>query len=434
MRKFSVWLALVGVALPSMTHALDLRGDSTTILRLEQQDVPGFAKKDIRPATEFFRADLGNLGNDALSFHIAGWGRVDLADKSTAEGDTDGDLSYAYLLYRTPKANGQVKLGRFFVYEGVAAEQLDGIAARVDLPAGFTVSTYVGTPAWLEKLNNSSDLLVGGRTSYRLPSFLEIGVSALYENNLPTGASPSATGYRGLVGGDISFTPCKTFELRGHTHYNYATGGLAEHGYRASYTPPVKGLTIVAEYNEARFKDLFASSNIKSIFNPDSGDEVRSYGATVTYAVNKAVEASADYKRFNRDSSTPFNAGDSNRYGGELRVSLLDNKSRSGLSYHRSEGDSSFNNSYHEFRGYTMYDDNRFIASADAIGHIYKENINTRGNDFEVIGSVGYKFPIGLVLSGDLSYGQNPRSNDDLRGLLRLAYNFNFNYDKGAKK
>ncbi len=80
MRKFSVWLALVLVALPSMAHALDLRGDSTTILRLEQRDNPGFAKKDVYPATEFFRADLGNLGNDALSFHTAGWGRLDLAD------------------------------------------------------------------------------------------------------------------------------------------------------------------------------------------------------------------------------------------------------------------------------------------------------------------------------------------------------------------
>src|SRR6266480_1651602 len=75
MRKFSVWLALVFMALPSMAHALDLRGDSTTILRLEQRDIPGFAKKDVYPATEFFRVDLGNIGNEALSFHTAGWGR-----------------------------------------------------------------------------------------------------------------------------------------------------------------------------------------------------------------------------------------------------------------------------------------------------------------------------------------------------------------------
>jgi len=434
MRKFSVWLALVLVALPSMAHALDLRGDSTTILRLEQRDNPGFAKKDVYPATEFFRADLGNLGNDALSFHTAGWGRLDLADRSTGEGDGDGDLSYAYLLYRTPKANGQIKFGRFYVYEGVAAEQLDGVAARVDLPAGFTVSTFLGTPAWLEKTNNSSDALVGGRASYRLPSFLEIGISTLYENNVKTGATPDSTDYRGLFGGDIWFKPCKTFELRGHTHYNYATGGLAEHSYRAAFTP-IRSLMIVAEYNQDHFKDLFASSNLKSIFNPDSGDEVQSYGATVTYAINKAVDVSADFKRFNRDSSDPANAGDSNRYGGEVRVALLGNKSRSGLSYHRSEGDSSFNNSYHEIRGYTMYDADRFIASADAIGHFYRENINTRKDDFELIGSMGYKFKPGLVLSGDLSYGQNPRSNDDLRGLLRLAYNFNFNYEnKGAKK
>jgi hypothetical protein len=32
MRKFSVWLALFAVSIPSLSHALDLRGNSTTIL------------------------------------------------------------------------------------------------------------------------------------------------------------------------------------------------------------------------------------------------------------------------------------------------------------------------------------------------------------------------------------------------------------------
>jgi hypothetical protein len=405
------------------------------ILRIEQRAVPGFDKQSVIPATEFIGADLDKIGVDELSFHFYGWGKVDLADKSTAEGDTDGDLSYAYLLYRAPKANGQVKLGRFFVYEGVAAEQLDGIGGRVDLPAGFALSLYGGAPVKTDQNNNKGDALVGGRIGYRFPSILEVGASALYEKRTATGVSTDLKDYRGLFGGDIWFSPIRIVEVRGHTYYNYATSGVAEHSYRASLTP-VKGLTITGEYNENHFKDYFASTNLRSLFNPDNGGEMKSYGGIVSLTIAKPLEITADYRRYNRSSDViTATQGNSNRYGGEVRLSLLGNKSRSGISYHRSEADNSgFNLSYHEVHGYTMYDADRFIASLDAIGHFYKEKIFNEDRAYELVGSLGYKFTPGLVLSGDLSYGQNPRLNDDLRGVLRLAYNFNTYESKGATK
>lgn len=432
MRKFSVWLALFAVSIPSLSHALDVRGNSTSIIRFEERAFPGFDKKTVIPATEFIGADLDKIGIDELSFHFYGWGRVDLADKSTAEGDTDGDLSYAYLLYRAPKANGQVKLGRFYVYEGVAAEQLDGVGGRVDLPAGFALSLYGGAPVKLDQNNNKGDALVGGRVGYRLPSVLEVGASMLYEKRSTTGVSTDLKDYRGLFGGDIWFSPIRIVEVRGHTYYNHATGGVAEHGYRASFTP-VKGLAITGEYNENRFKNYFASTNLRSLFNPDNGGELKTYGGSVSMSIAKPLEITADYRRYNRSSDVSTdNNGNSNRYGGEVRVSLLGNKSRSGLSYHRSDGASGFN-SYHEVRGYTLYDARRYLASLDGIAHFYKNSINNKDRAYELIGSFGYKFSPELVLSGDLSYGQNPRLNDDLRGLIRVTYNFNYD-TKGAKK
>jgi hypothetical protein len=115
-------------------------------------------------------------------------------------------------------------------------------------------------------------------------------------------------------------------------------------------------------------------------------------------------------------------------------LTLLDKRLRSGLAYHRSDGASGFNG-YDEVRGYCLYEISRYVGSIDAIGQFYRHSIYNRGNAFEVIASAGYHILPELALSGDISYGQNPQFDDDLRGLLRLTYTFNSKTaDKGAKK
>ncbi|KAF0215676.1 MAG: hypothetical protein FD174_4024, partial [Geobacteraceae bacterium] len=104
--------------LPALAYAVDTEATGTTILRFEERSVPGFEKQKAVPATQFVGVDADKIGGGNLSLHLYGWGRVDLADRSTDEGTTDGNLTYGYLLYRLPKANGQVKAGRFFIYEG----------------------------------------------------------------------------------------------------------------------------------------------------------------------------------------------------------------------------------------------------------------------------------------------------------------------------
>lgn len=423
MRKFSVWLALLLVNIPSLSHALDVRVDSTSIFRFEERDIPGFEKKEVIPATEFLRIDI--IEKD-LSFHAYGWGRVDLADESTSEGSTDGDFAYAYLQYRAPKANGQVKLGRFFAYEGIAAEQLDGISARADLAGGFALALFGGVPVRTDDNNNKGDSLVGGRLSYRLPSVLEIGASALYENGTRTGTTTDRKDYRELVGGDIWLALGRFAEVNGRSFYNTVTNGFAEHSYLLAIRP-VRRLTFSGEYQDHRFEDYFASTNLRSLFNPDSGDSLRVYGGAATIAANSIFEVTGDYKRYDRDST-----GESDRFGGEARLNLLRTKLRTGLSYHRSDGADAIN-SYHEVRGYGLYDAPKYFASLDAIGHFFDDPINGKDTAYEVIGSLGWRIIPNLALSGDLSYGENPRNRDELRGVVRLAYNFTTE-SKGAKK
>lgn len=423
MRKFSVWLALFVVSIPSLTHAIDLRGDSTSIFRFEQRDIPGFEKQSVIPATEFLRFDITEKD---LSFHAYGWGRVDLADRSTNEDSTDGDLAYAYLQYRAPKGNGLVKLGRFYVYEGVAAEQVDGAGVRVDIPGGYTASLFGGAPVRLDDNNNKGDSIVGGRISYRYPSIIELGISALYENGVRTGQTADLKNYRELVGGDVWLGLGRFAEVNGHTFYNTVTNGYAAHSYLLAIRP-VRMLTISGEYQDYRFEDYFASTNLRSLFNPDSGEKFKVYGGAVTVAANRTFEVTGDFKRYERDST-----GRSNRFGGEARLNLLEKKLRTGLSYHRSDGADAIN-SYNEVRGYGLYDAPKYFASLDGIAHFFDDPIYGKDEAFEVIGSLGWRIIPNLALSGDLSYGENPREKEELRGVVRLAFNFTTE-SKGAKK
>ncbi|HEY6839332.1 MAG TPA: hypothetical protein VI389_11355 [Geobacteraceae bacterium] len=427
MKRLTARLALVLLIFPATASAVEVGTYGTTIVRFEERSAPGFAKERLVPATQFLGIDTYRLGDDNLSLHLYGWGRVDLADRSTAEKDTDADLSYGYLDYRFPKANGAIRAGRFFLYEGVAAEQLDGVNARADLAKGFTASVFGGAPVKLDRDGRSKgDYIVGGRMSYRLAGILEIGASGLHEGRVLLDPVSGVTDDRQLVGGDVWLSPHRAIEVRGRTVYSASTQAIAEHSYLLT-VKPVPAFSVTGEYNENRLKDYFAFTNLRSLFNPDAGDTVWYYGASATYAVAKAAEVMADYRHYRRDT-----LGGSDRFGGELRLTFLDNKVRGGASYHRLEGASGIN-SFHELRGYVLYDDKKYAASIDAIEHLYKDNIYGRKSAYEIAGSIGYHVMTNLALSGDLSYGQNPQQNDELKGLVRLTFNYS-TASKGAGK
>jgi hypothetical protein len=433
--KRTIWyLALAIAALPCAATAADWGVNSTTLFRFEEKALPGFSKQTVVPATEFLGADLDKLADGNLSFHLYSWGRVDLADKSTNEKDTDGDLAYAYVSYRFPKANGELKAGRFSINEGVAVEQIDGVSARADLQKGFTLSMYGGRPVHLDwNNNNKGEYILGGRGSWRWKGILEVGVSGLQEGNAPL-ALGTGKDDRQLVGGDIWLSPIRAAELAGHTSYNAATGGVAEHSYLLTVRPH-KLVTVTGSFNEQHFKNYFTYSSIRSLFNPNNGGELKSYGLGVTVVPITLLEATVDYRHFDRSSdvSTDSN-GSSNRYGVEARVTMLDKKLRAGAAYHRADGASNFN-SYDELRGFCLYDVSRYVGSVDVIGQFYKNSISTKKEAFELIASAGYRILPELALSGDISYGQNPQFNDELRGVLRLTYNYNSAAaSKGAKK
>src|SRR5512138_2816099 len=153
MKRRTGLIVLFTTLLPAWACGAELGVNGTTLFRFQQQSAPSSPKKDLAPATQYLGVDAGGLADGNLSFHLYGWGRVDLADEIPVDGKIAGDVTYGYLDYRFPKANGQIRAGRFFVVEGVANEQIDGVSLRSDLLKryeGLAISLYAGAPAYMD--------------------------------------------------------------------------------------------------------------------------------------------------------------------------------------------------------------------------------------------------------------------------------------------
>jgi hypothetical protein len=165
-------------------------------------------------------------------------------------------------------------------------------------------------------------------------------------------------------------------------------------------------------------------------FNP--ADKSRSLGASASYEITKAVEVAADYKHYTRE------IGNADRYGADLKVSLLNNELRSGLGYHYLRAGQGFaitgtsSASYHELHCYVLHDTKTYFASVDFIDYIFKNKVNNEKSAWEASASLGYHITPNLAASGDISYGKNPDFSDETKGLIRLTYNMSFK-SKGDK-
>jgi hypothetical protein len=228
-----------------------------------------------------------------------------------------------------------------------------------------------------------------------------------------------------MLGGDVWFSPVRMVDVSGHTYYNITRHAIAEHSYLLT-VKPLKVLTMTGIYNRERFSDYFTFSNLPSLFNARTGDKLESYGGSASWVVVKPLEVIGDYRHYKRDS-----LGKSDRYGVEARLGLLDNRVRSGVAFHRSRGGDAIN-AYSEVRAYGTYRGTKYHGSLDGIVHFYDHAIDGKSNAFELIASAGYRIIPDLLVSGDISYGENPRLSSELRGLVKLTYNFNY-ASKGAK-
>lgn len=417
--------------------AADVTVDSTTMLGIARRDVSGASKETLLPATQFLGLTADKLGDGNLSLHFYGWGRADLADKSFNDDKVGGSLTYGYLQYRFNEANANIRVGRLFVHEGIANEQIDGVSARTDLPMGFGLSAFGGATVHTahlfgENSDGKGDFLYGGRANYRYKGLLEIGFSGVYESDAPTLDTHPTGNYR-RIGADIWVTPIKTVDIIGHSSYNPETEQMAEHSYLLNFKP-IKHLVVTGEFNQHREQSYLYAWTMFSgaALNPD--DKSTSLGASASYEVNNNLELSGDYKHYTREF------GSANRFGGEARVNYKDNTVRGGIGYHYLDAGQGFaigtntSASYHEVRCFLMHDTNTaYFTAIDVLGDFFKDKIYNKSSAWEATASLGYHITPAIALSGDLSYGRNPQFTEEVRGLLRLTYNMTYKGIGGNK-
>lgn len=397
--------------------AADLSVSSNTYLRYYQRDLAGGNKNSYAPLYEVLSADAVNPGGMPIAFHFYGWGRVDLSDPS-GSGKESGDLGSAYLEYLHPKGNAQLKLGRFFLTEGVAVETLDGGFFKVVTPVGIGISGYGGAPVEQSSLDNTrvGTSLYGGRLFFNRSGVTEIGVSYLKEKGPFEGKD------REMYGGDLWLRIAPPVEFTGQATYNRSTKGMASQRYALRVVPGSR-VDLSAGYEAYSYKDLFQTALHPIFILPsaviDNTDKVQTIFGVLDWEAVSGLTFELAAKNIRHDNP---NVGNANRGEAGVRYAFNEKKDVFGVSAAAVTADRD-ENEYQEFRGFVTFSPAKFRLTIDALTRKYKkEPIPGNGKSaHQVVASAGYKVRPHLSVSGDLTYTQSPTYRQDYAGLFRAT-------------
>ncbi len=405
-------LLLLPVLLPAPCRAAEINLSSRTYLLYYEREVAGGDDQQFAPLYEYLSGSARELGGMPLSFHFYGWGRVDLADDTDDDG-TGGDLASAYLQYLHPTGNAEMRLGRFFLTEGTAAEIMDGIFLKGRTPVGLGLSVFGGVP--VERTitpTDTGDSIYGGRLFFSRAGFAEIGVSYLMEKGDFQGDD------REMIGGDLWISPGIPVELTGRAFYNVSTSAMAQQRYVLRITS-ISRLDLAVGYEEYTYKDLFQTALHPAFLSPtiDNTDEVQSVFAIADFQIAEGLTVEAGVKSIKHELSNP---GDATRAELGLRYAYNDRNDVAGLSAAFVSADRA-ENEYQEFRAFAIYSPGLWRFSLDALTQRYEEPIGGIDDAYQVVGSAGVQALPYLKFSGDVTYTRSPRFTEDYAGLVRVS-------------
>jgi hypothetical protein len=435
MWTFAVLAACTGLAaMPTRpAGAAEATMSSTTYLRSYQRVDPAGGKDRYLPLYEYLSGDATQLSGDLpLAFHFAGWGRLDLATES-GSGRTGGDFDAAYFDYRHPNGNGEARLGRFFLAEGVASDVIDGVFVKGRTEPGFGGSLFAGKPVEAASgVYKAGRSIYGGRAFFAAPGFAEIGASVLTESgDFPKGDGSTAN--RTLAGADLWVRPASQIEFHGNAAYNLATKGFANQRYTVRLVPGA-GMDVLAGYETYEYRDLFQGA-LSGAFHTtvagfDNSDKVRVAFVTLDWEFVKGLVLEGSLKNVKHTASDP---GTGNKGEAGLRWTWNDKKDSVGVFAGAMTGDRQ-ENEYTEGRVYGMWSPGDLRFALDLLAQRYKTafaDAPDRKNAMQAVASAGYQARPDLKVSGDVTYTKSPRLNDDYAGLLKVAYNFGFSTGGG---
>ncbi len=414
---FLVFLLL----LPAAADAANLHLQSDTLFRFFERDTSTKDDVFVAPAYEYLQADVGALRSKGLSFHLYGWGRADLGDRDFFDDDTAGELLYGYLQYRQPFSNFDLKLGRQYVFEGVANEAVDGLRLGSDLGPYFGVSLYGGQPAALDsEQGRSGDSIYGGRLAHRLATHYELGVSYKSIDNDSSQAEE-------MLGLDIYLGLPAGISLYGFSSRNLDSEGWAEHSYELPFR--VGSVDFRPYYQRFNYDDYFtdgANSANPFRFLAGTGETLTVFGGDIVWRFSEAWDLGLKAKAYDYDEldgSAEFFSGLATWHGEGL--------TSAGAELGVMNGDED-KTRYLLVRAFFYLDGvgemlPRGFVTGDVVYAGYDEEIDTTGEDTSLFLSLGagHRFlddALALKLSAD--YSSDPFFDNDLRGLAVVSYTF----------
>ncbi len=425
LRRQAAVLAVLGalLILPAASEAVDLTGTSSTYLLSRQT-----ANDDrLFPLYEYLNFSVNNnVGKDSISFQFGGSVRYDLNSNELFGKDKNSDLQYAYLSYRAAESNAIVNLGRVMVFEGVAAERVDGVYARTDLQSNLGISAFGGVPVETGIDEAGNNTIYGARLSHQMPGIYRIGISALKEEK-------NSEDFRKEEGIDLWLRPVNKVELLGKSNYNAITKDWMENTYLLALGPFAKlRLNTTASWidYESFFGLLDAATGRSSAttsvfsFQPgilDPNEKVRILGEEAAYGLTDNVGISLDYRAYSYEI-----AGDAKYYGGNVRYTVA-TSGGAGLSLHRMDGDAD-RLKYDEYRVYAYKKIDKTDIALDVIDVNYDRAINGVSNAYSVSLAAVYELTKKLKVGADVEYSKNPDFDKDVRAFLKAIYRFDVGY------
>lgn len=406
-------------ALPAMVFAADISGTSRTYVQRRET-----ASGDkLMPLYEYLDFNVQGLGKENISVHVGGWLGYDLQDDSFGIDKKKGsDLQYGYVSYIAKEQNSVVNLGRVMVFEGVAAERVDGVYARTDIKGGFGVAAFGGSPVETGTDLPGNSTIFGARLSHQNPGLYTAGLSYLKEEK--NGAT-----FREEEGVDLWVRPINKVELMGRSSYNAETTGWMEHAYYLALGPFDK-VRFNTEASWINFADYFAGATT-NVFKMTPGgpidpkEKVNILGEEIFYSIDKNWAVSADFKKYGYDI-----AGSADYFGAKATYKMP-RSYNAGISIHKMNGETE-RLAYDEYRIYASKMFHKTDVTIDLLNVKYKEAINGETNAYAATLAAGYELTEKLKLGADLEYSKNPNFDKDVRLFARMVYTFDV--ARGSRK
>jgi len=408
-RKAAAFLAALALlSAPALTAALTLSGDSSTYVQSRQLS----DKTRVIGGYEYLDFMVQDLGSDTISFHTGGWLRYDFKGEEYGKRPND-DLQYSYLSFKSKRDNTAVNLGRVMVFEGVAAERVDGMYARTDLKGGIGVSAFAGQPVETNDTFPGNNLIYGARVSQQWQGVYRIGVSALKEEK-------NSTDYRKEGGVDLWVHPLTKVDITGRSTYNDVTKGWMEHAYTLMLGPFAR-LRLDTSVSMINYDDYFFRTTTP-VFTLTPGvvtphERMRMAGETVMFSATDKLSLNADYRNY--DYSI---AGRADYYGGSIKFSMPESGG-AGASYHRMKGETKALQ-YNEYRLYGYKKIAKIGITLDAIDVVYDVPMNGVKDSYALSLAADYALMNGLKLGGDVEFSHTPDFDRDVRALIKVLYHF----------